>query len=370
MPNRRIRTVWLSLAVAIPLLLAAACEQKKAEPPIPPPASAAEATPAAQPGNVRIEAGAAADADDDPRAPRVFPRSGQLHGWVKTAPVQLAEPDAQGFIRKPDSVSEVKINSLAHCEYKHPEASVRAVLIETASPEDALSLLTLSTDGRVSSPGPDGSLRVRTENGDSRSVYCWQGMRFLDLSGKWEDSKAVDQLADRILFPFEAADAPLLLRAMPPERLAESRLWVGRSARLLRSISDERLSRLDGSEIDRLLGLDGKATFTVASVPLQDGAAPAIIWLAKYPSEATASAAFIGYQDALQAKKADAQNTRVLTPVGTNLLGSWTAADKTVQDMLTALHAAITGPRPVPTSLPAPLPSKGGQSPATKPVSR
>ncbi len=339
------------------LLTTAACQRRQTPPP------PAEPVVASQPEAPTPAAPAGADAQDDPAAPRALPRTGQVRGWVKTEAVRVLQPDEViARLAKSQSASPagLPLKRGAVCAYERAGTRADVLLVEAASPDDAFSLFTLRTGGRVETSKPDGSIRARLGTPELPQLCAWQGTWFAEIAparpADAASAKALEQFLDRILLPLPAAPPPFLLQAVPTGQRANCEIWQARTTALLKPVTDRRLPGFSSAEWDRLFGLNGQPILTLLSVKSPEMPSADLIWLVTYPDAALAGAAYERLQSPGQ-PPAPGRATQALPPVDRRLLGSWTTDAKVIQDQLNALHAALSGPRPTASSMPAPLPA-------------
>ncbi len=363
------------------------------EQPAEPASPDATAEPQPAPGAPRV---AGVDLQDHPKAPRSLPKSNDLPGWVKTKPVQVVPPaDLDTLLRDERLATALRtfqLEQAAACSYEWPGATADVLFFEAHTPTDAFGVFSLLTQrGGHQVRSEDRSIRVIEVATDAWKMLAWQGKTCLLLrfpgSVTTPAMNAVAQLCNRIVFSVPAADAPLMLQIIPPDRLMDTKVWVVRSTAALRAVLDVKMAQVSTSELDARLGLTGDVLLWIGAVhpprieplptgePDVDGAAsgglpavsplsddaPNMLWVAQYQDAASASAAYQQYQQALADPKTDLdRNTQVEPPHGQFLAGTWTMDLEATYPLLRSLVQA----------LPAPMPaiSGGSAAPASGPA--
>ncbi len=289
----------------------------------------------------------AADAQDDLDAPRALPRSYELAGWVKTAPVAVALPQDAGRLvedgRTRELLSLFTIDRVARCRYERGPLKADVLLISTPAPADAFGIFSLLAPVPLR-PARDQSMRATWTAGESTVMAAWQGQTCIDVtvSGPADELASAGPLLDRIVFNLPAADPPLLLQVIPEDRLADTRMWLVRSAHALRLADHRVLRELDAGRMNDQLGLDGKVLLNVAAISVDPGEPPNLIWLAEYADAAAAKAVHERYAKLLEAPSGELDsNTLLGDPRGALVFGSWAADQESVQRLLPRLRQAL-----------------------------
>jgi hypothetical protein len=342
-------------------------------------ARAADMSPAENP-RIRVERATtepqSADAQDAKDYPRLLPKSGQSRGWVKTEPVRVAK--GAELMRLIDDERLAQIVALyptkqaARCVYTNKQTRADVTLIEAATADDAFGILSVYSADTPHGPEGDGSFRSITHKGPAMRAAACQGVNFVVLSvdraAEEPERQAVEALLTRIIFSAPYAEAPLLVRIIPREKLPDCRIWLVRHSEALKLVARDGAAgenaprawaEMDSAEMDKRLGLDGEPMLSVAAV--RAGGAADVIWITEYATSAAADAAYDRY--ATGAKNAptalDADTTLAL-PFNRFVLGSWTAEQEKGQHLLPLLRTIL--PEPVPAARAA------ASQPATEPA--
>ncbi|HOQ87233.1 MAG TPA: hypothetical protein PLQ89_16080, partial [Phycisphaerae bacterium] len=289
------------------------------------------------------------DADDAPDAPRTMPRSGEVSQWTKTQPIEVAAADRLADFVEDAAVRRVlagfKFDRLARATYESPQATARVLLAEAKTPADAIGAFSVLSPVSQCTPLVDGSLRASAVHDGRLVLTGWQNNVFVRMDCQVKDDaghQSCEALLRRTLFGLPMAEPPLLLQAVKEVPNEGCRFWVVRSAAMLRRQSNPRLDQIDPAALNSRLGLSGEAILTVVSVEQTRGAAPIIIWLAKYPSPADAKAAADRYGQALadNGHGLDAV-THIGQAKGRCLMGTWTADQEAARELVKLLEEAL-----------------------------
>lgn len=336
------------------------------------------------------------DSQDDPKAPRVLPRTNELPGWVKVKPVQVAGPaELEKFLsdeRLVKALRTFQLEQISVCGYEWPGATADVLFFEAGTPTDAFGIFSLLTQRGGHQVRPvDGTIRVIEAGTDAWKMLAWQGKTCLLLrfpgSVTTPAMNAVGQLCNRIVFGVPSADAPLIMQVIPQDRLADAKVWAVRSTTALRAVPDVKMAQVSTSDLDSRLGLTGDAWLWIAAVrpprvaplsaaesqesesgttglaasPVLSDDVPNMIWVVQYADAASAIAAHQRYEQALAAPQTDLdRNTRVEPVRGTYLAGTWTMDVDATYPLL----------RPLAQTLPLPMPEivAGTAAPASGPA--
>ena len=287
------------------------------------------------------------DRQDDPAAPRALPKTHELHGWIKTEPVQVFPPDrlAEALFATDlaDAFGTFRIRKAARCAYRHDSTVAQVLLIEAESANDAFGVFSIMTPRSGVFHPADGTIRVVTRESGAVVATGWQGdivaqIRCVVQSAAGEPALSAEQcegLLVRILVNGPSAEPPWLLRAILSEKGEMTKVWLVRRTAALTAVGHPVLRQIDPGVMDARLGLNGEVFLAVASVPVAKGERPNIIWLVRYETPADAQAAGQRYQQALQsARGALDANTITDEPKGRFLVGSWTADQESLQNLL------------------------------------
>jgi len=325
-------------------------------------------SPTTAPDSPKSEPPEARDAEDDPAAPRALPRSSELEGWIKTEAVQVAPAgETDSLVQEPalrSVFSGFRLDRVARCRYESPNATAEMVVVEATSPEDAFGAFSILSGGRTCGLEADGSLRAAEStsrrssqegpgNGgvgsgvvkDKLVLSAWQGnvlLRADCLLKNPSGQSDCERLLSRTVFGLPMSDPPLLIRAIKDIEREVCRMWVVRSAALLKRVDNLRLRQLRAPDLDSRLGLHGDALLSVVSVEKTKGAAPLILWLVEYPSAEEARAAGERYVTALES---DPHGMDVVTfvgsPKGRFLMGTWSADQEMARNLVKLLEQAL-----------------------------
>ncbi len=344
--RRHPRTGWAICAAGLILL---ACRREAPAPsPKSPPGSGTPDTSAAPPDSmVPTDHPVGVDDQDDPDAPWALPKTDEIRGWVKTRPVEpvtldrLLEDDPRW-----EAIRTFRIRRAARCAYGLEDTTADVWFIEAAAPLDAFGVFSVLTPQPGQASSADRSVRATDVAATGLVMSGWQGnacvrIRFTGAGGEQID-RARDRLFGRILFNLPAADPPLLMRLIPPDKSAGTKLWVARSLAALAQANQATLRGIDAESMDARLGLTGEAALSVATVPVADDEPDNLIWLVEYQDPAETATAHARYQQALATPESDLdRNTFTLEPKGVFLAGSWTADQESVQNLLPRLREAL-----------------------------
>jgi len=305
-----------------------------------------------------------ADGKDAPDAPYGLPASDEVPGWVKTEPIRVVTGDGMTKYLPDVALSETAraFNGLrlARCTYtrqlspeQNPQAVCRAEVwyFEAADPLDAFGLFSLMSHERgLSVRWQDGSMRERRDEEDRQVLLAWQGTACVRIvtdecpEGSEGEPDHLEHLMDRIIFYLPAAEPPVLMRALPAEWRAGSKVWVVRDPRALRWADDVRVRDLSPAELASRLGLTGKPVLMIASIQVgasendshdttgatqPNASTPLLIWVVQYPHEQQAWEAYRRYEVVVaEGRSSRDRATRLLEPVGPFLAGTWTADEE------------------------------------------
>jgi hypothetical protein len=242
------------------------------------------------------------------------------------------------------SLDSFQLKKVARCGYAHEKCEADVLVIECATASDAFGVFSLMTGGSATDVAADKSIRLFDRV--SGTYSGWQGRTFVQVrlsqAGGDEADQAVTALASRILFSLPTAEAPMLMQMVPPQQRQGGRLWLVRRTAALRQMPISLFKRIEPARMDARLGLDGEALLSVAAVKMAPGEPDNLIWLLECTDEAAAAKAHQRYQAALEspATRLDS-DTIVSEPIGHLLLGSWTAGQESVQNLLPQLKEAV-----------------------------
>jgi hypothetical protein len=356
MSKRTMRTLTMAGVLLALVGLASGCERKPDEPSSGPEsreggpladgpsdnASAEEAKPAR-----RL---VSTDHEDAPDAPRALPKSDQVRGWIKTEPVRVyaAEDIGNVFADPPrkKALSTFHLRQIARCGYQQEDTTAAMLFIEAATPEDAFGVFSVMT----AQPGalhPDGTIRAVERIGGAVVISGWQGnvyarLRCMSPPGQETPVEECEKLLVRTLFTVPSADAPWLLRALQSEKNETAKLWLARSTAALGMVEHPLFRQIDSMAMDRRLGLKGAELLAVALVRVAPDEPPNIVWLVHYETAADAQAAGQRYEEALESASGPLDaNTIVDDPQGAFLIGSWTAGQESIQNLLRTLRSIL-----------------------------
>lgn len=337
-------------AVALTVLMLAliGCDQRPSAS-TPAPSVPGDASAATRPAGEPAPAGV--DDRDDPEAPRAFPRTGEVGGWVKVEPVRVRPGEAIREIVADEPLlallDSYQLRRGARAAYERQKVRAEVFLVEALQPADAFGLLSvLGGEHRTFVPA-DGSLRAASTGGERDVFAAWQGDTFLEVSCTAGDASGshvekCEQLFNRIVFSVPRADPPLLMRAIPVDRRGAARVWLVRSTSVLARLDVPVLGAIDPEVMDERLGLSGEPTLSIAAIHVAPDEPDNVIWLATYPDQAMAREAHDRYRRALEANDdAVDRQTIIYTPRDVHLIGSWTAGQESVQNLLPYLHAEL-----------------------------
>lgn len=342
------RTWWL--AVVIGVWIVGGCERKEENRSVPSAVPTAASTPAAVEGPADAVSEAAptpaeespfqpADAKDDPAFSSLFPGSDRIGGWIKTAPV--IGGDARRLPAMLPNYAQVlmpfPVQSVAMAKYERMHGgkaqSVTVYLVRAATADDAYGMLS------VSCPGLDqiraGEIR-RQERPEK--VFAAKGPYFGIFSGQTagEDKQGLveglELLAGKVLFEFsERSEPPKIVQYLQNEQLPAASVLFIRSLESLRGPAGREMMAAIGMTntkgLNKILRLGPTVDFAVAVFTNKDWPGPDVIWLAKYPSRESATAAARDYRGFLNRSKWTdmlVSNTLIKGPRGRFLLGTWT----------------------------------------------
>lgn len=301
--------------------------------------------------SMTAEGAAGVDDRDDPSAPRALPMSGEVRGWVKVEPIlpvpldRLAESDASLEV-----LESLRIDAIFRCRYANESTTADVTLIQAATPADAFGAFSVITPQDCQPPGPDGSVQAVDVTDEAVMISGWQGRTCVRVScsqaGERPKHADCDRLTSAILFNLRPADAPLLMRMIPQEKLPGVKIWVVRSVSSLARARHPTLRKLADVGMDKRLRLDGQPLLSVARVPVAgENEPPNLIWLVEYPDAEWATAVYERYTAALSAVDNDIDARTILqNPQGVYLAGSWTAGQESLQNLLPRLREALPEP--------------------------
>lgn len=361
-----------SLHITASVLLACACRQEQTPSPPSPSAGESSLKPVATSRPASPPPGPiAADSQDDPAAPRALPKTGDLAGWTKVIPVRIinatvpsassSRTDAEVPEARTPSINlfgRLRARRVAVCSYEYTPSQTRTavVLAEMPTPHDAFGALTLLTAEPNSWDAASGCFMVLESQ---RLLACKANvcveLSLSDMRGD-EANQAVHALLKRILFALPTAAPPTMVQAMPTDKLAGTKMWLVRSAnnfhlanQFLESRSSkatklciEALCKINAYEMDARLGLTGEVLLSVAAVPVGPDEPPNLIWLVQYPDASAAGAAYQRYRQTLASPANDLDaNTIIHPPAGSALIGSWSADQESLQNILPQLRERL-----------------------------
>lgn len=272
----------------------------------------------------------AADAQDHAEAPRALPRTGEVQGWIKVRPVQVAAgTDASGFPDDPalrQVLDEFRFHRLARTSYRSPRANAEVLVAEASSTEDAVGAFSVLEPAAPCLPREDGSMRASRLDGTTLVLTACQGdvlLRFVCTLSEDAGRRDCEALLSRTVFGLPMTEPPLLMRAVRDVQQTGCELWIVRSAATLQKQPNRRLELIDPPVLEAQLGLDGNVLLSVTAVEQTQGAVPIIIWLARYPSTDAATAAAERYTRALADPIGLDAVTFLGAPKGVFLIGTW-----------------------------------------------
>ena len=338
---------WLAV-VGIALAITGCGDSPEASPP---PAAVPESAVTAPPPPAAPTGPRGVDAEDDPGAPRALPKTGELPGWTKTKPVRIADVSRLSEVlpretREP--LDTFHIDRASVCTYEHDDAVAAVTIIDAKTPEDALGIFALLSLGKPGGLQRDGSLRAVEVSKAGVRLTAWQGHSFVEIRLGGRDFQDVEEaglvLFQRIVFNMPAADPPLLLRLMPPERRAGAKLWMVRDISALRFGPKPTFKLIHPPTMNERLGLDGDRFLSVAALDVEDEDRDNIIWLTEFEDAPSAGQAYERYQQALiEPQGSPDDHTLIETPKGPYLFGSWTADQESIQNILPRLRQVLPG---------------------------
>lgn len=290
------------------------------------------------------------DDQDDPAAPRALPRSNEVQGWIKTAPIKVAAGQRIPVLvadQQMDSVlSGYRIEQVATCEYTSANATARALLVEAGSPEDAFGVFGMIEPHPGCSPQIDNSLRGVHRDGKTLVLTAWQGhtwVRFIcTLSNEEAGTKDCERLLSRTLFAVVADEPPILVRAVQDVKMEHCDLWLVRSATMLTKLDQPTLRRIDSVAVNERLGLSRDTTLSVVTIQQAADSVPLVFWLAEYPTADAAKAAADRYGQALKALAGGLDGQTLVGPVkGRIVVGTWSADQEAGRNLVKMLGQAL-----------------------------
>lgn len=358
--QRQFKTQLLATCLATCLITLSACQEEQ---PTGQPSSAAESIsetaaestatrPAhTQPGVQLSAVSKEGDQEltDDPDSPIAFPQSEDLQNWAKVAPVRTATPSEAGKLLNEDDLVRLirtfHTKKVATSTYQHVQGRARVLFVEAQEPEDAFGLFSLLAPQEWAF-APDRSIRSEKLKDQVKTVYGWQGRSFvrIRLSGPLskETNGTLDRILDHLLFFAPSEDPPILVRLLPPEKLARSKIWVVRELKALRLADIHPLQDFELATLGERLQLNGQNLATIAAIetPRDDGRN--VIFIVRYATSTAAHHAYENYKKAMETDfiPLDKQ-TLPFEPKGKYFLGSWTAGPESIQGMLLQLRQTL-----------------------------
>jgi len=362
-PARRFKNMFFVSGMVVTICVAgiSACREEQ---PVQPPSSAVESSAdnsaeksehgdsRTQPG---VEISTTTDEDkqekqkDAPDSPIAFPQSEDLENLAKVEPIRTAAPGkADKLIDEPDTVRILQsfhIQKLATCVYQHVEGRARVLFVEAQHPEDAFGLFSLLAPQQWKFAS-DWSIRAEKVENHESTLYGWQGRCFarVHVSGplsKKEDG-STERLLDHLLFFEPGADAPILVRILPREKLSQARIWVVRNLNTLSLAGIKPLSEFEPAQLDERLHLNDQALATVAALEVPENENANVIFLVRYPTPRKARQAYQRYREAMEMNPLPLDRETIpFEPKGCFFMGSWTAGQESIQGMLNQLRQAL-----------------------------
>lgn len=292
-----------------------------------------------------------ADAADAVNAPSFLPRSNDCSGWVKRDPIVVITPAELKKLfaaEHAQRVARFNIRSAASCAYtnKLPDGELHAnvVTIETATPDDAYGLVTCSS----SSPTSDrcGGL-TRVDQGGGVTFHTWQGRVAIKASidkGGPAQVAELRRLVQHICARIQREDAPMLVHALPQQSMLPGRLWLVRHVGSIPPHAIALQPQPNFDEVARALGLGIDTLLCIASYNLPGARQPNTVWIAQYPTPAAARQAYQRTNAlALESPNKAWQHTNVMQPRGIYLIGTWTAEEESMQNIMPKVASLLPG---------------------------
>ncbi len=291
------------------------------------------------------------DAGDASNAPSYLPRSNDCSGWNKRTPVVVRGPaDLKQLFSAEHAqrLGRFAVRSAASCAYTNKladgELTANVLTIEAATPEDAYGLVTCSS----SSPTSDrcGGL-TRVDQGGGVTFHTWQGRVAIKASidkGGPAQVAELRRLVQHICGRIQREDAPMLVHALPQESMLPGRLWLVRHLGSLppQTIAIQPQPNFD--EAARALGLGNDTLICIAAYNLPGARQPNTVWIAQYPTPAAARQAFKRTNAlAVESPNKAWQHTNVMQPRGPYLIGTWTAEEESMQNIMPKISALLPG---------------------------
>lgn len=279
---------------------------------------------------------------DDPGSPSCLPGSDAAGGWVKKSGIKVFDPSRLHLAVTPADAPRLRpfrIRRAAICTYAIPtsaaERVVEALIIETQDPADAYGILTCqSPDAELLKVG--GETRIDRSRG--YSAHCWQGNCYVRLRSASADLQTTEQIARllvNIAGQIPRAERPAVVDALPRDSAQRRDLWLVRD---LASIPQGKLGLSpppDPQKMGQLLGLGEAGLICVGQYVVPEGRRPNVVWVARYPTAKAAYEAHARYRQHLaRAKDPFSMSTNLLPAHGTNVVGTWTAEEESLQYVL------------------------------------
>ncbi len=283
------------------------------------------------------------DDQDDPAWPTALPRSGEVGDWVKTVPLRVAlSGELATLISDADRVARwtpYQIKLAATCRYTRSDGGTADVaIVQAYSVEDAFGLFSIEAPRTGRQAAADHSRVTDAKNGE---FHAWKGRFYVRITGRNEGCSA---LLSRILFVLPDAEWPPILGAFPAHRGGLPARWLVRGGISLTGTEARPWAAPDAVKVDRLLGLSRDTLMAVAEYPTAAAGKRNTLWLVQYDTPAAAREAFKRYRRyANDSKDADAAVTMVVEPKGPYLLGTWTAEEESIANLLPRILHVLPG---------------------------
>jgi len=304
-----------------------------------------------------------ADDLDDPRAPRALPDSNDVAGWIKTHPIRVAGPDRPGQLvslipqlERRQTIQQYRLERASACTYEVDKITADVLFLEMADPDDAFGLFSVWTSCVGKMIDAAGMMFEINRNQEGYDIVGWQGTTCLAMNvtarAHQDAEKSAEQLARHILFNVPSTDPPFIIRAIPSAMLTNGKVWMVRRTTALTNSPVPLLADVAAADLDEVLGLTGAEKLWIAALgqpspttadnlPNTATSLPTwshVIWVVRYAEAADANQAFSRYQKKLASPRTGLDHrTIVREPVGTYLVGSWTADAEAAKPVLPAL---------------------------------
>ncbi len=187
---------------------------------------------------------------------------------------------------------------------------------------------------------------LRIDKDDGLHLHAWKDRYYVHVFGRsGRDEACLEafrRLVDRIMFQMPERDRPVVLQRLLDRGQTTPRHWLVRSMRSLSGPARRDMPIDEPAKIDDLLGMDGDTLLVIVAYEIEGEPVPNYIWLAKYPTPALALEAYRRYQAYLASSRdRDAFNTIVKEPKGTIFIGTWSAEQESVQNLVPLIHKEL-----------------------------